>query len=233
MRLREYFYDKEGETTEEEKKPWEKKESNFTPKPGRNKWLDIEEVKDGVIKGVRHKVEPNLSKTEQRALKDLLSDASIVIRPADKGSGIVVIDTEEYVKKIETEVSNDRTYIPTEGDGLTNAEKRVKKVANKMEKDGTIDPGMRKYLVPKYTRNGKLKGNPKLHKDHKPYRAIVNNIGTPTEKMAEIAEKELNEYVKSTPSYLKDTTDFLCKLKEVNEPLPKDSILFCFDVVKL
>ena len=51
--------------------------------------------------------------------------------------------------------------------------------------------------------------------------------------MAEIAEKELNEYVESTPSYLKDTTDFLCSLKEVNEPLPKDSILFCFDVVKL
>ena len=102
-----------------------------------------------------------------------------------------------------------------------------------MEKNGTIDTGMRKYLVPKYTRNGKLKGNPKLHKDHKPYRAIVNNIGTPTEKMAEIAEKELNEYVESTPSYLKDTTDFLCKLKEVNEPLPKDPILFCFDVVKL
>ena len=38
MRLWKYFYDKEGETTEEEKKPWEKKESNFTPKPGRNKW---------------------------------------------------------------------------------------------------------------------------------------------------------------------------------------------------
>ena len=93
-------------------------------------------------------VEPNLSKTEQRALKDLLSDDSIVIRPADKGSGIVVIDKEEYVKKLETEVSNDRTYIRTEGDGLTNAEKRVRKVANKMEKDGTIDPGMRKYLVP-------------------------------------------------------------------------------------
>ena len=53
-----------------------------------------------MIKGVRHKVEPNLSKTDQRALKDLLSDDSIVIRPADKGSGIVVIDTEEYVKNL-------------------------------------------------------------------------------------------------------------------------------------
>ena len=104
-----------------------------------------------------------------------------------------------------------------------------------MEKDGTIDTGMRKYLVPKYTRNGKRKGNPKLYKDHKPYRAIVNNIGTctPTEKMAEIQEKELNEYVESTPSYLKDTTDFLCELQEVVEPLPKDSILFCFDDVKM
>ena len=61
----------------------------------------------------------------------------------------------------------------------------------------------------------------------------MNNIGTSTEKMAEIAEEELNGYVESTPSYLKDTTDFLCKLNEVNEPLSKDSILFCFDVVKL
>ena len=32
-----------------------------------------------MTKGVRHKVEPNLSKAEQGALKDLLSDDSIVM----------------------------------------------------------------------------------------------------------------------------------------------------------
>ena len=61
----------------------------------------------------------------------------------------------------------------------------------KMEKDGTIDPELRKYLVLRYVKPRKLKGNPKLHKDHKPYRAIVNNIGKPTERMAEIAENRI------------------------------------------
>ena len=51
-----------------------------------------------------------------------------------------MIDTEEYVSKLETEVKNHKTYIRTEGDGLKSAEKKVKKVAMKMGKDGTIDP---------------------------------------------------------------------------------------------
>ena len=48
------------------RKPLEKKESDFTPKPGRNKWLDmyIDEVNDEVIKGVRQKVKSNLTKAE-------------------------------------------------------------------------------------------------------------------------------------------------------------------------
>ena len=40
-------------------------------------------------------------------------------------------------------------------------------------------------------------------------------------------------YVESSPSYLRDTTDFLSKIKDIQEPLPDDSILFCFDVCKL
>ena len=92
---------------------------------------------------------------------------------------------------------------------------------------------MKKYLVPKFAKPGRLKGNPKLHKKKRPLRTIVNGIGTPTEKMAEVAEYQLNEYVEQSPSYIKDTTDFLTKLNEINVKLPKGAILFCFDVEKL
>ena len=51
--------------------------------------------------------------------------------------------------------------------------------------------------------------------------------------MAEVAEYQLNEYVEQSPSYIKDTTDFLTKLNEINVKLPKGAILFCFDVEKL
>ena len=50
----------------------------------------------------------------------------------------------------------------------------------------------------------------------------------------EVCEKELIDYVESTPIYIRDTTDFLNRLKEVRQSvLPDDVILFCFDVIKL
>ena len=43
----------------------------------------------------------------------------------------------------------------------------------------------------------------------------------------------MKDFVEQSPSYTRDTTDFITKIRGVLEPLPADSILFCFDVVKL
>ena len=243
MRLREYFAEKEQseeDETEQEKKNVnnmvkEKKRSNFTPKPGRDKWLDsyIEAVKKDVVEGVESKIEMNLSGKEEKALKTLLMDDSIVIRPADKGSGIVVIDTEKYIESLEAEMEKSKSYKQASIEQYHTAEKLVRKTVNKMHMDGHIGKEMKKYLIPKLNKPGKLKGNPKLHKKGKPMRTIVSGRDTPTENMAEIAEGQLNQYVEEFPSFIKDTTDFLSKLNEMNDNLPHDAILFCFDVEKL
>ena len=109
----------------------------------------------------------------------------------------------------------------------------MKKLVNKLYRDGVISDDLKQYLTPKYAGKGKLKGNPKLHKPNAPYRTIVSGIGTPTEKLAEFAEHELTEFVETSPSYIRDTTDFTSKLKEIGEPLPENAVLFCFDVAKL
>jgi hypothetical protein len=61
-------------------------------------------VKNDIISGVEQKYRINLNRAEEEALQDLLSDQSIVIRPCDKGSGVCVINTEDYVHKIENEL---------------------------------------------------------------------------------------------------------------------------------
>ena len=66
-----------------------------------------------------------------------------------------------------------------------------------------------------------------------PMRTIVSGIDTPTERFAEVAEYELDQYVVESPSYLRDTTDFINKLREIKEPLPENAVLFTFDVEKL
>jgi uncharacterized protein YfaT (DUF1175 family) len=53
-----------------------------------------------------------------------------------------------------------------------------------------------------------------------------------TENIAEFAEKELEQHVRTLPSYIQDTTDFINKLNSIEQKLPGDSILFCMDVLK-
>ena len=68
-----------------------------------------------------------------------------------------------------------------------------------------------------------------VHKANAPYRAIVIR----QQRLAEIAEHELKGFIEQSPSYIRDTTDFITKLRSVDERVPTDSIPFCFDVLKL
>ncbi|CAC5368930.1 MEGF10_11 [Mytilus coruscus] len=132
----------------------------------------------------------NLTKKEENSLKDILKDDNIVIRPADKGSGIIVIDKEEYFEKLEEEITNYDTYSKTEGTRLMKLQKKVKLLVNRMNKKGSISGEMKTYLISKYPHPAKFKGNSKIHNQNKPYRTIVNGIGTATKRRVEIAKKE-------------------------------------------
>jgi len=207
----------------------------FTPEKGRNAWLDlyIELVKSDIISSVRKDFSMNITREEEKAIKEILDNDSIIIRPADKGSGIVIVNSEEYEDMLLGEIKASNSYVETDEDMTKKITSQVKRLANKMYREGVISEDMRKYLIPQYARAGRLKGNPKIHKAGNSYRTIVDGKGNATENMAEVCEKELDEFVKSTPSYIQDTTDFLIKLKELPEKLPENSILFCLDVVKL
>ena len=60
----------------------------------------IEMVKEEIIQGIKKNKSSNITNGEKKALRELMEDQTIVIRPADKGSGVVVLDTEEYIKKM-------------------------------------------------------------------------------------------------------------------------------------
>ncbi|XP_045208770.2 uncharacterized protein LOC123560670 [Mercenaria mercenaria] len=242
MRLREFFYTedvKDDSNRKSEDDPRERfklrKKSYFTPNKGRDMWLDlyIELIKNDIVNSLKRSGKLNISHDEQSAFQSLLHNDDIIIRPADKRSGIVIIDKAEYINKLYAEMKSNESYMETEEDLTMNSLKIVKQLVNKMYREGAISKEMQAYLIPRYPRSGKLNGNPKLHKPGAPLRTIVNGINTPTEKLAEVAEYELNEYVTQSPSYLRDTTDFIDKISQIKQPIPSDTILFCFDVCKL
>ena len=76
---------------------------------------------------------------------------------------------------------------------------------------------------------------PKIHKNAEapPGRPIVSSIRAPTERISAFVDIVLKPLVKSLPSYIKDTKDFLAKLKSLPGPLLPNSLLFTMDVVGL
>ena len=75
---------------------------------------------------------------------------------------------------------------------------------------------------------------PKIHKRlvNIPGGLIISNCNTPTERASEFLDHHLQLTMKSGMSYIKDTNDFLSKLKNL-EKVPGNAILFTADDVAL
>ena len=175
----------------------------------------------------------NISNDEEKVMRELLYDDSIVIRPSDKSSGVVILNREDYELEIEKELKNAETYKAVEKDLTQKNENKVKKLIENLFKRGVIDNDMRKYLLPKGTCPGKVQANPKLHKKNHSVRTIINGRNHPTEKIAEIVENELTEHVRNLPSFIKDTTDILNNLRTIKQHIPENYVMFCLDVKSL
>ena len=52
----------------------------------------------------------NSSRGERKALKDLSKNRDIVIKPADKGSAVVVTNTSDYIKEGERQLKDEKFY---------------------------------------------------------------------------------------------------------------------------
>ena len=76
----------------------------------------IDYVREDIISGLKANVKWNITKEEEIALKELLSDDTIVIRQTDKGSGVVVLDREDYIEKLNAELKDSKTYKQTDED---------------------------------------------------------------------------------------------------------------------
>jgi len=229
MRLREFFHDNEKNCKAEEN---EKSSKTWTPSCGREPWLDlyIQTVKEDIVKNIKTRFKKNLSKREEVALKNLLLDDSIVIRPADKGSGVVVLDAEDYEESLKKELEDCSTYCRIDNDITQEVCKRVNKLLRNLRNDGVITKDLEKHMTIKTVSAGKLKGNPKIHKPSRPMRTIVSSRNHPTEGIAKLAEVELKKGVEKLPSFIRDTTHFLNRLRQVRQPLPSDVLLFTMDV---
>ena len=174
----------------------------------------------------------NLTQHERQALRNLKKRQDIIIKPADKGSGTVVMDRTWYIDECNRQLNDPKFYKKQDGDITNLIQKRVTTYVQRMLKDGYIDEKTKQYLIQTNVKPGRFYILPKIHKTGNPGRPMVSSNGHPTERISQFIDFHINPLVASLDSHIKDTTDFLNKLANL-AALPNNALLVTLDVSSL
>lgn len=200
--------------------------------------LDLEYF-EGSFKTLRMK--SNLTPEENAALEELMEDKNLVIKPADKGSMVVVMDLEQYLWEGKRQLADKTYYTKLNKPIYMETQTQITAIFQKIYEKKTINAKQRNYLIgdsePRARRFYLL---PKIHKDpskwSKPFevppgRPIVSDCNSETYRSAEFIDYYLDPLAKIHKSYIRDTYDFIDKIKDL--VIPTGALLFTIDVDSL
>jgi len=211
-----------------------KDRSVFTPRPGQSNTLDL------CIDNINFHVNNfHLTKEEEQALHSLKSRHDVVIKPADKGGALVLWDKQLYLDECFRQLNNGRFYKQVPNDDTLSNNNKIQRIINKYIANKDLPPEAHKLTI----HNSELGAPtfyllPKIHKmlspsDIPPGRPIVSACSCPTERISAFLDMIFQPYVKSLPSYVKDTNHALSLFNEHTFSDPEPRLLFTMDVSSL
>lgn len=244
LRLKEYYHG--SENTDDS---LIRNEGTFNPPRGRNRTLDV--VIDNIMRipvTRNGKQKCNLTKDQLKALNDLQNMSGIIIKEADKGKAVVVMDEAYYREKITQMLQDNTTYQHLQTNEDTNI---LRKLDSLIESSpNSLTKQEKDYLTKFDCKTSQFYGLPKIHKcnsiissqirqdgyihypqpDDLKFRPIVAGPASPTHRISKFIDILLRPFLPHIESYLKDNTDFLQKLPRI---VAEETILVTFDVVSL
>ena len=127
-------------------------------------------------------------RTCRDALRQLRAEESIVILKPDKGSGVVVLDKVDYIRKMTTILSDAtkfRRIGPTEvHDNTSKIEDDVRKFLVELVKKKQLPKEVQEAIRPVGSQLPRLYGLPKTHKEGVPLRPILSMTNSVQHKLA-------------------------------------------------
>ena len=191
-----------------------KKKFSWTPPPSDNPTLTncftrTEQDLISVTTSGR-KIYSNLTLQEKSALNNLKNNQSIVIKPCDKGGGICIMNTKDYLTKIHTHLQDRNTYKPLTYNPTSAIINDACTLIEYIHSQHIIDKATKEFLLPpKNTRTPLFYGLPKIHKPGCPLRPIVSGCDGPTEHLPACVTHFVQPLASNLPSHVKNTKHFL------------------------
>lgn len=183
----------------------------------------------------------NISLEETQALRELKHTKHIVIKPADKGSAVVILSREAYIMEVERQLNDTEYYKQLEKPIYMETVPMIATILDTLKKKKFINSKQRQYLMGNLQpRERRFYILPKIHKDPNkwtvpyelpPGRPIVSDCGSETYFTAEYLDYYLNPLSTKHPAYVRDTSHFLDIVNSLT--IPSDFYFFSMDVDSL
>ena len=139
----------------------------------------------------------NLTRRERQALRKLQRRTDMIMKPADKGSGTVVMNRQNYLD----ECYRQHFYKKIEEDPTEQINRRVRFYLDRLLTDSIIDKETHRYLIPQDPKPGRFYILPKFtNREIQDNLTIVSANGHPTERISEFVSFHLNPLVQTLPS---------------------------------
>ena len=195
--------------------------------------VDLKKTAFSSFKRYNFLKELNLSHPEFQALKNLKSNRDIVIHKSDKGNSVVIVNRDDYLKRLSDMVADESKFekVAVKQDKdynfMTNEKKGVDKFLSELVNKKSIDETVRSKLSPDGPRPARLYGSPKIHKPPvnglPKYRPIISQIGSTTYNIAKFLLPFLEPF--TTNEYtVRDTFHFVSMLDDKDHHLVMASL---------
>ena len=229
LRWKEFFFDTDNDTSQT-LPLFRKEKTNMPPNTSPDLHTFISSIRSELIGSKLNKVRPNLSTGEREALEELVQlqrRRRICIKPADKGSGIVIVNFDDYEKSCEqhlrsTTTTNAKYYEEISAAELRHAKQRIESVLSDAKEADIISNDEYEAMSPASKGPGRYYQLFKLHKPYAsnelpPERPIISQSGSITEAISQYIDHHAKSLVPEMDSYIQDTPHFLRTLEEINK----------------
>ena len=172
----------------------------------------------------------NITKSEHIALENHRKDKDCIIVTADKGVVWVVMIKQNTSQNVILPTNNS-VYQYLSKDTSPTIYKELIKILQDYKNYNFISETEYTQLRP-HGSASRFYGLPKIHKNNVPMCPIASVCGTATYNTAKFISKILQNYCDKTSSFVKDSTDFIKKIKHLSIN-PEEETLVSFEVSAL
>lgn len=188
---------------------------------------------------IKHK-KHNLTQGQRDSIKTLRNNKNIVIKPADKGGMVCILNRTSYINEAHRQLNNTKYYTEIPEPLKQDLIPKINHILDRLYRTNYITSDQLKYL--QANNDDRLRRFyllPKIHKPREKWpqadmpegRPIVSDCGSESKRISEYIDFFLAPLANKHPSYIKDTYDFIDKIR--NKPINQDYILVTGDVTSL